>query len=155
MRKKEDASISKEHAMSVPNANIMVEKGSIPTSLSAPAVNTGGRDATALRTSSMPGSSSALDLIKKKLQDSGIPTTNAPVSSATVPSESNGTKAVEVTLKGSQNENDKDNLKDAKLDSNMSDSSSDSEDVDSGPTKEECIIKFKVFIAFIFFEILC
>lgn len=161
MKKKEDDDTLKEQ--SVLNTNIVIEKGSNAISLSSPAVNTGGRDATALRTSSMPGSSSALDLIKKKLQDSGTPTASpAPVSSAAATSESNGSKAVEVTVKGLQNENTKDKLKDINGDGTMSDSSSDSEDGETGPTKEECIIKFKVplkfyfcFFKYSFFFLLC
>lgn len=141
LKKKEDDGTLKEQ--SVPNTNIVIEKGSNAVSLSAPAVNTGGRDATALRTSSMPGSSSALDLIKKKLQDSGIPTASPASASSAAVTESNGSKAVEVAVKGLQNENVKDKLKDINGDGNMSDSSSDSEDGESGPTKEECIIQFK------------
>ncbi|KAK0573247.1 hypothetical protein LWI29_004877 [Acer saccharum] len=144
LQKKQDDDISKEHLMSVPNTNILIEKGSAPASLSAPAVNTGGRDAVALRSSGVPGSSSALDLIKKKLQDSGTPvnSTSDPVSSGTMASELNGSRAVEVTVKGLQSENSKEKLKDANGDGNMSDSSSDSEDGSSGPTKE-CVMKFK------------
>ncbi|XP_031280340.1 protein SUPPRESSOR OF QUENCHING 1, chloroplastic-like [Pistacia vera] len=84
LRKKQDDGISKDHLMSVPSTNITIEKASAPTTLGAPAVNTGGCDATTLRTSGA-GSSSALDLIKKKLQDSGTPVTSsaAPVASGT------------------------------------------------------------------------
>ena len=82
--------------------------------LSAPGVNTGGHDATTLRTSG-PGSSSTLDLIQKKLQDSGTPVSSlaATVASGTVASELNGFKAVEVPVKGLPNENSKEKLKDA------------------------------------------
>lgn len=151
LRKKQDDGISNDHLKSVPNTNIMIEKGTTPTTLSAPAVNTGGRDATTLRTSG-PGSSSALDLIKKKLQDSGTPVTSsaAPLASGAVASELNGSKAVEVAMKGLPNDNSKEKLKDANGDSNLSDSSSDSEDEDSGPSKEECITKFKVSLWLLF-----
>ncbi|KAJ0095016.1 hypothetical protein Patl1_15812 [Pistacia atlantica] len=71
LRKKQDDGISKDHLMSVPSTNITIEKASTPTTLGAPAVNTGGCDATTLRTSGA-GSSSALDLIKKKLRDSEL-----------------------------------------------------------------------------------
>ncbi|KAL7180845.1 hypothetical protein ACSBR1_039832 [Camellia fascicularis] len=143
LRKKQDGDALKEESMSVLSTNVLTEKGFAPISLSAPAVNTGGRDATALRSPAV-GSSSALDLVKKKLQDSGAPATSSPVSalSGPVASELNGSRAVEATVKGPQNENSKDKQKDTN-DCNMSDSSSDSEDVDSGPTKEECIIQFK------------
>ncbi|KAJ0104556.1 hypothetical protein Patl1_18727 [Pistacia atlantica] len=91
LRKKQDDGISKDHLTSVPSTNITIEKAFAPTALSAPAVNTGGHDATTLRTLG-PGSLSTLDLIKKKLQDSGTPVTSlaATVASGTVASELNG-----------------------------------------------------------------
>lgn len=145
MRKKQDGAALKEHVMLAPNTNASAEKGPSPISLSAPAVTTGGREATPLRISAAPGSASALDMIKKKLQDSGAPVTSSPVhSSGPVASELNVSRVVEPTVKALQSENSKDKLKDTNGDGNMSDSSSDSEDVDSGPTKEECIIQFKV-----------
>lgn len=148
MRRKQDGDTLKEESMSEPNTNVLTEMGSAPVSLSAPALNTGGRDSTALRVSGVLGSSSALDLIKKKLQDSGAPATSSPIPtfSGPVASESNASRVVDTTVKGPQNEKSKEKLKDANGDDNMSDSSSDSEDVDSGPTKEECIIQFKVSI---------
>ncbi|PPD90762.1 hypothetical protein GOBAR_DD12307 [Gossypium barbadense] len=131
-----------ENAVSVPNIDVVAEKGSTPISLSAPAVNTGGRDAMPLRTSVVPGSSSALDLIKKKLQDPGVPSSSpVPVMPVTATHELNGLRAVDV--KGLQSESNKDKLKDANGDGSISDSSSDSEDADSGPSKEECIMQFK------------
>ncbi|XP_059649866.1 pre-mRNA-processing protein 40C isoform X2 [Cornus florida] len=143
--RKLDSEAFKEQSKSVPNTNILTEKGSSPVRLSAPAVNTGGRDATALRALGVPGSSSALDLIKKKLQESGAPVTSSPIPalSGQVASELNGPKSAEAMNKGLQSENSKDKIKDANGDGNISDSSSDSEDVDSGPSKEECIIQFK------------
>ncbi|XP_022776500.1 pre-mRNA-processing protein 40C isoform X2 [Durio zibethinus] len=141
-RKKQDSDLSKENAVPVPNIDVVTEKGSTPISLSAPAVNTGGRDAMPLRTSVVPGSSSALDLIKKKLQDSGVPSSSpVPVMPVTAAQELNGSRAVDV--KGLQGENSKDKLKDATGDGNISDSSSDSEDTDNGPSKEECVMQFK------------
>ncbi|KAK8699559.1 hypothetical protein V6N13_115642 [Hibiscus sabdariffa] len=142
LRKKQDSEVSKDHAAPVPNTDVVAEKGSTPVSLSAPAVNTGGRDAMPLRTSLVSGSSSALDLIKKKLQDSGVPSSSpVPATPVTAAHDLNGSKTVDV--KGMQSENDKDKLKDADEDSNISDSSSDSEDADTGPSKGECIIQFK------------
>ncbi|CAI0405101.1 unnamed protein product [Linum tenue] len=143
-RKKQD-DVLKEQAMPAPQANVSTDTGSTTVSLSTPAITTGGRDALALRGTSMPGTSSALDLIKKKLQDSGSPVTSslAPVSSGVPTSESNGSKAVEAaTAKGMPSESSKDKLKDTNEDGNMSDSSSDTEE-DNGPTKEECIVQFK------------
>ncbi|GLT34869.1 hypothetical protein SLA2020_093610 [Shorea laevis] len=143
LKKKRDSDSSKEHSMSVSNTDIVAEKVTAPIILNAPAISTGGRDAMSLRTSAVPGSASALDLIKKKLQDSGVPVNSSPtpVSPATATTELNGSNAVEA--KGLQSENGKDKAQDANGDSNMSDSSSDSEEGDSGPTKEECIIQFK------------
>ncbi|KAM0983261.1 hypothetical protein PS2_010577 [Malus domestica] len=123
----------------------MIEKGSAPVSLSAPAINTGGREAMPFKPSAVQGTSSALDLIKRKLQD---PVTSSPISA---PSESNGARGVESTPKGQQSENSEDKLKDTNGDGNLSDSSSDSEDADSGPTKEECIIQFKVSLSLLVF----
>ncbi|KAJ4839439.1 Pre-mRNA-processing protein 40C [Turnera subulata] len=144
LRKKQEHDLSIEHAVPVPTSEVMTEKGSVPVSLSAPAINTGGRDANPLRTSGVQGASSALDLIKKKLQDSGAPVTSAgSVSLGTAVSESNGLKAVEGAAKGLSSDNGKDKPKDAHVDGNISDSSTDSEDEDDGPTKEECIAKFK------------
>ncbi|OVA12114.1 WW domain [Macleaya cordata] len=143
LRKKQDVDTLKTNLLSTQNANAP-EKGSGPINLSAPAVNTGGRDATSLRPCA-PASSSALDLIKKKLQDSGFPAPASPLQASSGPTTSdiNGSRAVDATVKGNLGENSKDKQKDANGDENMSDSSSDSEDVDSGPSKEECITQFK------------
>ncbi|KAL4570025.1 hypothetical protein LXL04_025674 [Taraxacum kok-saghyz] len=136
LRKRQESDALKEQSMSVPNAATLTEKGSVPLSLNAPAIQTGGRDA-------MPGvpvtssSASALDLIKKKLQDSTSPDTPPPPPPGAMSSELNGS--------GDQlgSENGKDKVKDENADRNLSNSSSDSEDVDSGPTKEERAAQFK------------
>lgn len=139
LRKSQESDALKGNANQLQNA---ADKGSIPISMSAPAVETGGRDSVALRTSGAAVSSSALDLVKKKLQDAGTPITSSPLpTSGPVASDLNGSKAVETAAKGQQGTNSKDKVKD---DGNMSDSSSDSDDEESGPTKEECIIQFKV-----------
>ncbi|KAL7124218.1 hypothetical protein ABFS83_14G033700 [Erythranthe nasuta] len=136
LRKKQDADALKAQSLSATYTNVVAEKGSDPVSLSTPAANTGGRDATAVKSSSVSGSSSALDLIKKKLQDSGLPDSTSPGPSL---SEINGSKSIESL----ENENNKDKRKDANGDGDLSNSSSDSEDEDGGPTKEECILQFK------------
>ncbi|CAL1381252.1 unnamed protein product [Linum trigynum] len=144
LRKKQD-DVLNEHATSAPQANVSSDTGSTRVSLSTPAINTDGCDAIALRGPTAPATSSALDLIKKKLQDSGSPVTSslAPVSSRVTTSESNGSKAVEAaTAKGMLSGSSKEKLKDMNGDDNMLDSSSDSEE-DNGPTKEECIVQFK------------
>ncbi|GFQ05173.1 pre-mRNA-processing protein 40c [Phtheirospermum japonicum] len=145
LRKKQDADALKAQSVPVPNTNTYTEKGSDPVSLSTPAANTGGRDATAVRPSTASGSFSALDLIKMKLQDSGIPdsTSQGSALSGTVASELNGSKPIEAPIKDVQMETNKDKRKDTNGDGDMSNSSSDSEDEDGGPTKEECILQFK------------
>ncbi|KAF7827442.1 pre-mRNA-processing protein 40C isoform X1 [Senna tora] len=145
LKKKQDGDATKENLMSVSNANVLSERGSGMVTLNAPAINTGGRDAAAFRSSSSQGSSSALDLIKKKLQDSGTPVTpsSIPVPSVQTGSESNGSKAPESIAKSLQSENSKDKQKDSNGDAIISDTSSDSEDEEKGPSKEERIIQFK------------
>ncbi|KAI3728498.1 hypothetical protein L6452_17135 [Arctium lappa] len=145
LRKRQDSDVLKEQSMSVSSATPLTEKGSVPLSLSAPAINTGGRDAISLGASGVPVSSSALDLIKKKLQDSTAPATSLPhqASAGAMSSELNGSTLVDLVGKGSHSENGKDKVKDDNADGNLSNSSSDSEDVDSGPTKEERAIQFK------------
>ncbi|KAF6160791.1 hypothetical protein GIB67_035992 [Kingdonia uniflora] len=131
LKKKQETDSLIAITMSVQNSNV-------PISLNAPAVNTGGRDATALRPSGGSTPSSALDLIKKKLQEPGIPDTSGPSTS-----DLNGSRTLEAVGQGPQGDNNKDRQKDANGDGNMSESSSDSEDADNGPTKEETIIQFK------------
>lgn len=145
LKKKQDGDVTKDHLMSVPNTNVLSDRGSGLVTLNAPAINTGGRDAAALKSSNQQTSSSALDLIKKKLQDSGTPVASSaiPAPSVQTGSESNGSKIVESTAKGLQVDTNKDKQKDTNGDANISDTSSDSEEEDSGPSKEECIIQFK------------
>uniref|UniRef100_A0A1J3HXB7 Pre-mRNA-processing protein 40C n=1 Tax=Noccaea caerulescens TaxID=107243 RepID=A0A1J3HXB7_NOCCA len=132
VKKTEEGSM--EGIASAPSADL-TEKGSDQLCLNAPAISNGGRDATSLRTTNLPGPS-ALDLVKKKLHDSGLPV------SSTTTSEANGGKAIEVTPSG-ESGNGMGKVKDAPGDGDLSDSSSDSEDEDSGPSKEECIKQFK------------
>ncbi|GMH07074.1 hypothetical protein Nepgr_008914 [Nepenthes gracilis] len=143
LRKKEENDSLKEHSVSVSISNAISEKGS--TSLSGLSLNSGGRDSMSLRTPGMPGPSSALDLIKKKLQESGVPiassSSTALAGSASL--EVNGSRTVETSARGLQSDNSKDKPKETTADGNVSDLSSDSEDVDSGPTIEERIIQFR------------
>ncbi|KAL6526645.1 hypothetical protein OROGR_015735 [Orobanche gracilis] len=149
LRKKQDADALKAQSVPVlvPNTIAVTEKGSGPVSLSIPAANTGGRDAAAVRPSSASFSSSALDLIKKKLQDSGIPDSmsQGPALSGTAALEINGSKPIDSPINDLQMENIKDKRKDTNGDGDMSNSSSSSEDEDGCPTKEECILQFKYF----------
>lgn len=145
LKKKHDADTLLAQSPSTLNVNESTEKGSAPASLSIPAVSTGGRDATTLRPSIVPGSS-ALDLVKKKLMDSGAPpavSSPAPASSGVISSEVNGSKALESTTRAPQKENSKEKSKEANDNGNLSESSSDSEDDERVPTKEDCIIQFK------------
>lgn len=100
-----------------------------PLASSVPAVLTGGSEAVPLRQAPSLISPSALDTIKKKLQDAGTP-------GAVAISDLNGSKV----LDGASSEKPKE----GNGDGNMSDSSSDSDDGESGPTKEDCILQFKV-----------
>ncbi|XP_073143093.1 pre-mRNA-processing protein 40C isoform X2 [Henckelia pumila] len=140
LQKKQASDSLKAQSLSGTNTNVVTEKGSGPVSLSTPAADSGGRESTTLRPSNSSGSSSALDLIKKKLQDSGTPDTS-PMSAA--PLELNGSKSIEATIKGPQNENNREKRKDANGNGDLSDTSSDSEDEDRGPSKEECVVQFK------------
>ncbi|KAJ8562924.1 hypothetical protein K7X08_031376 [Anisodus acutangulus] len=145
LKKNHDADALQAQSTSTPNVNESIEKGSAPISLSIPAASTGGRDATTLRPSIVPGSS-ALDLVKKKLMDSGalsVVSSPASTSSGVISSEVNGSKALESTITAPLKENSKEKSKEANDNGNMSESSSDSEDDESVPTKEDCIIQFK------------
>ncbi|XP_076956842.1 pre-mRNA-processing protein 40C-like [Bidens hawaiensis] len=129
LRKKQESDAIKEQSTSVQDVTTSTEKGSGPLSLNAPAITTGGRDAIS------PVSSSALDLIKKKLQDSTVP--------ATTESDLNGSTPVDQVGKGSHSENGKDKVKEDNGDGAISNNSSDSDDVDTGPTKEDRAMQFR------------
>lgn len=138
-RKKQDVDISKAQM-----ANSVNDKGPELVSLSAPAINTGGRNATSLKSLGVQCSSSTLDLVKKKLQDAGAPVSLSPLhTSPTTISELNGSRVPDSTAKANPSENSKEKPKDVSGDGNTSDVSTDSEDEDSGPSKEDCIKQFK------------
>lgn len=121
-------------------------------SIDTPAAQTGGRESVALR-SGQPVPSSALDLIKKKLlPETGSPITSPHSTSGPTASDTNGLKAVESVVKGQKPVISKEKAKDAADDGNMSDSSSESDDEESGPSKEECIIKFKVILLLMIYD---
>ncbi|CAN6463444.1 unnamed protein product [Victoria cruziana] len=143
-KKQESEPSSKVNAPSAPNAVGLEEKSPASVGLSAPAVNTGGRDAVTLRASVVPVGSSALDLIKRKLQDAGAPAGSSPLPSSSVPSvnEVNDTTMVDNTAKDQQLDNAKEKTRDANGDGNISDSSSDSDD-NGGPSKDKYITEFK------------
>ncbi|XP_020094467.1 pre-mRNA-processing protein 40C isoform X2 [Ananas comosus] len=143
LKKNQENDSLKENVTQLQNSGLLPDKGSATVSASAPAALTGGRDSVSLRTSGTPVSSSALDLIKKKLQDAGTPGTTPPPAVGSGTSDLNGSKAVEAAAKGQQVSNNKDKPRGTDGDGLMSESSSDSDDEESGPTKEECIIQFK------------
>ncbi|CAN6310723.1 unnamed protein product [Urochloa humidicola] len=134
----------KEGLTSLQDAPATENKGVITSDASTPAIQTGGRDSLPLRQTVAPTSPSALDLIKKKLQDAGASSAPSPLStSSSAVSELNGSKPADAALKGQQVSNNGEKSKDNNGDVNMSDSSSDSDDEEHGPSKEDCIRQFK------------
>ena len=122
-------------------------KGVINIDASTPAIQTGGRDSLPLRQTVAPASPSALDLIKKKLQDAGASSVPSPLATpSSAASELNGSKPADAALKEQQVSNNGEKSKDNNGDANMSDSSSDSDDEEHGPSKEDCIRQFKVVL---------
>jgi transcription elongation regulator 1 len=111
---------------------------------STPATQTGGRDSLPLRQTVAPASPSALDLIKKKLQDAGASSVPSPLATPSAASELNGSKPADAAPKGQQASSNGEKSKDNNGDGNMSDYSSDSDDEEHGPSKEDCIRQFKV-----------
>ncbi|KAG8092027.1 hypothetical protein GUJ93_ZPchr0012g20311 [Zizania palustris] len=124
------------------DADTIGNKGEISIDISTPAVQTGGRDSLPLRQTVAPASPSALDLIKKKLQDAGASSVPSPLATPSNTSELNGSKST-AAPKGQQLSNSGEKSKDNSGDGNMSGSSSDSDDEEHGPSKEECICQFK------------
>ncbi|TVU30315.1 hypothetical protein EJB05_21929 [Eragrostis curvula] len=134
----------KESSTSLQDAGTVENKGVMCIDTSTPAIQSGGRDSLPLRQTVAPASPSALDLIKKKLQDAGA--SSAPSPLATPPSaasELNGSKTADAAPKGQQASNNGEKSKDNNGDGNMSDSSTDSDDEEHGPSKEDCIRQFK------------
>jgi len=118
-----------------------VEKSPVSFTLNVPAAITGGREAIGHKAIA----NSALDLIKKKLQDSGAPATVSPITGATlgVTTAVNGVAPVDVSNgKGLGVEGAKEKLH--KGDHASSDESSESDEEDPEPTKEQKVNDFKV-----------
>ena len=139
----------KEGSTSVQDAATIENKGIISIDASTPAIQTGGRDSLPLRQTVAPASPSALDLIKKKLQDAGASSVPSALATSAA-SELNGSRPADAALKGQQVANNGEKSKDNNGDVNMSDSSSDSDDEEHGPSKEDCIRQFKVvFVTFL------
>ncbi|XP_064975820.1 pre-mRNA-processing protein 40C-like isoform X1 [Musa acuminata AAA Group] len=140
LRKNQESGSTEGSATQLQDASTQGDKVSTPANIAAPAAQIGAHDSMALRSSGAPVSSSALDMVKKKLQEAGTPMTSPHSTSVPATSDANGLKATEAVAKGVIN---KDKSKDANGEGNMSDSSSESDDEESGPSKEECIIQFK------------
>ncbi|XP_062200710.1 pre-mRNA-processing protein 40C-like isoform X2 [Phragmites australis] len=137
----------KEGSNSLQDAGTIENTGVISIDTSTPAIQTGGRDSLPLRQTVAPASPSALDLIKKKLQDAGASSAPSPLATpSSAASDLNGSKPADAAPKGHQVSNNGDKSKDNNCDVNMSDSSSDSDDEEHGSSKEDCICQFKVML---------
>ncbi|MCO5606517.1 hypothetical protein L7F22_060705 [Adiantum nelumboides] len=111
------------------HVKINSEKGTVSFSLTAPSIVSLTQKPAPLTTSG----SSALDLIKKKLQDSVAPGLGVSDNAASV--DGNANRALST-------ESSKEKAKDNHAMNSSSESSSDSDD-ERGPTKEECVLQFK------------
>ncbi|CAM8954053.1 unnamed protein product [Rhodiola kirilowii] len=140
VRRKRDAELSNERS-TVVLSDTQTDKESGVTRLDTPAINPENHDVSSSNLMVLP-STSALDSIKKKLQESATLENVSLVPAATVldTSELNGSMRGERSL---ENESYKGKPKDANANNNLADSSSESDDHDSGPTKEQCISQFK------------
>lgn len=129
---------------SLHDAGTVGNKGETGVEISTPAIQTGGRDSLPLRQAVASASPSALDLIKKKLQDAGASSLSSPLATpSSTASELNGSKPADGAPKGQQGSINGEKPKDNNGNGNMSDSSSDSDDEEHGPSKEDCIREFK------------
>lgn len=123
-----------------------MEKSPVSFSLHVPAAATGGREAIGHKAVA----NSALDLIKKKLQDSGAPVTVSPttVTALGVATAVNGAAPLDVSNgKGVGVDEAKEKLH--KGDHASSDDSSESDEEDPEPTKEQKVNEFKVCFSFV------
>ncbi|XP_052133709.1 pre-mRNA-processing protein 40C isoform X1 [Oryza glaberrima] len=133
----------KGSSTSLQDAGTIGNKEEISIDIDTPAVQTGGRDSLPLRQTVAPASSSALDLIKKKLQDAGASSVPSPLATPSSASELNGSKTTDAAPMGHQVSISGEKSKDNSGDGNMSDSSSNSDDEEHGPSEEECTRQFK------------
>ena len=140
-----DSGNLKGSSTSLQDAATVGNKGETDGEISTPAIQTGGRDSLPLRQTVAAASPSALDLIKKKLQDAGAFSVSSPLATpSSTASELNGSKPSDGTPKGQQGSNNGEKSKDNSGNGNMSDSSSDSDDEEHEPSKDDCIREFKV-----------
>lgn len=139
--RKQHAELPKEQSTIV-KSDTSTNKESGFTRLDTPAINLENHDLASSKSVISPLSSSALDSIKKKLQDSATLENTSLIPAPVLDSSKlNGSNRGEST---EQNESNKDKPKDNNADNSLPDSSSDSDDLDSGPSKEQCILQFKV-----------
>ncbi|KAM0901124.1 hypothetical protein ACQ4PT_020189 [Festuca glaucescens] len=144
LNKNADSGSLKGSSTSLQDAGTIGNKGEISGEISTPAIQTGGRDSLPLRQTVVPASPSALDLIKKKLQDAGAFSVSSPLATpSSTASELNGSKPAEGAPKGQQGSSNGEKSKDNSGNENISDSSSDSDDEEHGPSKDDCIREFK------------
>ncbi|KAL2641453.1 hypothetical protein R1flu_009040 [Riccia fluitans] len=139
LRKKQSTEASsKSNPETVATPGTTPEKSIVSFSLNIPAAAAGGREAIGHKGLA---ANSALDLIKKKLQDPGAPTASSPLSPGigvtTVISQSHLDSAA------GRGENAKEKSKGNHVDTVTSDSSSESDEEEPGPTKEERVTQFK------------
>ena len=88
-----DSGNLKGSSASLPDAATVGNKGETSGEISTTAILTGGRDSLPLRQTVAPASPSALDLIKKKLQDAGAFIVSSPLATpSSTASELNGSK---------------------------------------------------------------
>jgi transcription elongation regulator 1 len=145
LNKNADSGSLKGSSTSLQDAGTVGHKGETSGEISTPAILTGGRDSLPLRQTVAPASTSALDLIKKKLQDAGAFSVSSPLATpSSTASELNGSKPADGAPKGQQGSNNGEKSKDNNGNENLSDSSSDSDDEERGPSKDDCIREFKV-----------
>lgn len=140
LRKKKEEVSRKPRIESVPTGISTADKSPVSFTLNVPAAITGGREAMGHKAAA----NSALDLIKKKLQDSGAQMTVSPTT-AIAPGAGNavnGVAPVDASVgKGMVVDVVKD--KASKGDNASSDESSESEEEDLEPTKEQKVHEFK------------
>ncbi|KAI5072388.1 hypothetical protein GOP47_0012996 [Adiantum capillus-veneris] len=129
-RKRRIDDVSLKPSTNSQHAKVNSEKGTVSFSLTVPSAGS----LTQKPAPSTTTGSSALDLIKKKLQDSVAPGLVASDNAGSADGNSNRTLPTESS---------KEKGKDLHAEKSSSESSSDSDDEERGPTKEECVSQFK------------
>ncbi|KAJ7568594.1 hypothetical protein O6H91_01G039500 [Diphasiastrum complanatum] len=134
--------VSKQGPDNTPGATV-ADKGTVSFTLNMPAVSSGSRESIGYK-GIVPTGATALDLIKKKLQDFGSPVTTNTTSTGPSPSGvTNGSSAGDsnngkVIVPEENRETPK-----GTVDASSSDTSSESDDEVPEPSKEERVLQFK------------